>query len=322
MGSFLKNVVLGRSSISVTELCFGTLTMSRLQADLDPRETIPVFRKALDLGINFFDTAHRYTTYDHVRLGLGKDIRNVVLASKTDAAEITEAREQIDLCFRSLGRDMIDIYLLHNVESEEELTLRRPVLDYLLKLREQGRIRAVGISTHKIAGNLAAARHADQLDILFPIINCKGIGITDGTLDDAIQSIARAHGTGIGIYAMKPLGGGHLRRQAKEAIDWLRNNPAIDAIAIGMKSADEVEVNATLFADGKLPIDIDKIKKIADVDRKTFVNFMCKRCGACAEHCDQAAITMGEKKAEIDPSKCILCGYCARHCPQFAIRVI
>ncbi len=320
--NFLKKVTLGRSGIEVTEFCFGTLTMSRIQADLSPESMVPVFRRSLELGVNFFDTAHRYSTYDHVRLGLGKEINNVVIASKTDARDLTEAKKQVDACFRDLNRDMIDIFLLHQVDSEEELLLRRPVLDYLLELKRQGRIRAVGLSSHRIAGNLAAVKHAGELDILFPVINQKGLGIIDGSLQDGLRTIRQAKDAGLGVYAMKPLAGGHLRRDVPTAINFLRQNDAIDAIAVGVKAVEEVEVNVAVFSDGKFPLDRQKAKRITAADRRTIVNFLCKHCGACLEHCDQHAITLGEKKAEIDQEKCILCGYCAPHCPQFAIRVV
>jgi len=320
--NFLNKVHLGRGGIEVTELCFGTLTMSRLQANLSPEAMVPVFQKALELGINFYDLAHRYGTYEHAKMGLGKQIDQVVLASKTDAKTLTDAQEQVELCFKTLGRDMIDIFLMHQVESEADFQLRRPVFDYLLKLKGQGKIRAVGLSSHRISGNEAAIRHADEVDILFPVINMKGLGIIDGSLEEGLASIDRAKAAGLGIYAMKPLGGGHLRRQAPEAIDWLRKNPSIDAVAIGMKAVDEVRVNAGLFSDGKLPVDEAMAKKIGSADRKTIVNFLCKRCGACIKHCDQGALWLDDQKAQVDGSKCILCGYCASHCPQFAIRVV
>ena len=322
MSVFDKKIALGHRGVLVSELCFGTLTMSRLQADLSPKSMVPVFRRALEMGINFFDTAHRYGTYEHVRLGLGDKINDVVITSKTDARTLAEAREQVELCFRSLGREMIDIFLLHQVEDEADLATRRPALDYLLKLREQGRVRSVGISSHKISGNLTAVNHADELDILYPVINMKGLGIIDGTLAQSLASLKRAKAAGLGTYAMKPLGGGHLRKNAKEAIDFLRDSDCVDVISIGMKSTAEVEVNTAFFADGELPVDEEKIRSVVAEDRRVMVNFLCKKCEACVEHCDQDAISLGERKAEIDAEKCIMCGYCAAHCPEFAIRVV
>jgi predicted aldo/keto reductase-like oxidoreductase len=315
-------VTLGRKGIKVTELCFGTLTMSAIQANLAPELMVPVFKRALDLGINFFDTAHRYVTYQHLHQGLGRQINDVVIASKTSAKTLEQGREEIEQCFRDLGRDMIDIILLHQVENEVDFEQRRPVFDYLLKLQSQGKIRSVGLSAHRISGNEVAIRHADEMDILFPVINQQGLGIIDGSVEQAMESLHRAKAVGLGIYAMKPLGGGHLRKNPIQAIEFLRKSQVIDAIAIGMKSVDEVEINVAIFSNGKIPLDQKKLESLGTKDRQTIVNFLCKRCGKCIKYCDQGALSLGEKKAEVNLEKCILCGYCASHCPQFAIRVI
>ncbi len=319
---YLKEVVLGKSGIKVSELCLGTLLIGKLQANLAPEQTIPLFQKAIEMGINFYDTAHRYGTYEHMRLGLGNKIGDVIIASKTDAKDKSTAKEEIEYCFKSLGRDMIDIYLLHQVPSREDFDRRRDVLDYLLSLKLKGRIRAVGLSSHTVEGNLIAYENSDVIDILFPILNKSGLGIVKGTLEEAIESIRLARSKNIGIYVMKPLAGGHLRKEAFDAIDFVRKLNIIDAIAIGMKTPEEVEVNVGIFSDGKLEIDEDKVKEIADIPRRVFINFLCKRCGRCIEECHQGAIYLTERKAEIDTSKCIMCGYCASVCPNFAIRVI
>jgi len=318
----LRRNVLGRTGIEVTELCLGTLTVSCLQADMPAGQTVPMFRRALELGINFFDTADAYHTYEHVREGLGSEIDHVVIASKTTARDMPEAQRQADRCFRCLGRDMIDVFLLHQVPSAEDFANRRAVLDYLLALKSAGRVRAVGMSTHTVEGCRLAVEHSDEIDVLFPVVNRRGLGIIDGTLDDEIPVLREAHSRGIGIYAMKPLAGGHLRNEAIDALSFVRGLDCVDSVSVGNRSVDEVELNVAIFSDGKLAVDKDRLAAIARVDRRTVVNFLCKRCGACVERCDQGAISLGEERAQIDADKCILCGYCAEVCPQFAIRVI
>lgn len=329
--SYLKKVRLGRSNIEVTELCLGTLLVGRLQADLRPEETVLLFQKALELGINFIDTAHRYGTYDHIRLGLGRNIENVIIASKTDAKDLSEAKRQVEYCFKGLDRDLIDIFLLHQVPSFSDFESRKPVLEYLLDLKSKGRIRAVGLSTHTVEGNRVAAENPDLIDILHPVLNAKGLGITDGDLKAAVESIKDAHSKGIGVYVMKPLAGGHLRRDSINAFNYLRSLDFVDAIAVGMKYPEELEVNVAIFSDGSLKIDKDKLDSIADLPRRVFVNFMCVGCGSCISACHQGAISLVEEsrsegkrgiKAVIDEKKCIMCGYCAEKCPRFAIRVV
>ena len=59
----LKHMVLGKSGLDVTELCFGTLILGHLQANLPPGEGAIAVRRALELGVNFIDTAKGYKTY-------------------------------------------------------------------------------------------------------------------------------------------------------------------------------------------------------------------------------------------------------------------
>ena len=59
----LKKSRLGRTGIEVTELCFGTLILGHLQADLTPEDGAKAVRKGLERGINFIDTAKGYKTY-------------------------------------------------------------------------------------------------------------------------------------------------------------------------------------------------------------------------------------------------------------------
>jgi len=54
---------LGRTGIGVTELCFGTLILGALQSNLKPEEGAKAIRRALELGINFIDTAKTYKTH-------------------------------------------------------------------------------------------------------------------------------------------------------------------------------------------------------------------------------------------------------------------
>jgi len=318
----LKTFTLGRTGIQVSELCLGTLTMSALQLDLSPEATVPIFEAALDAGITFFDTAVAYRTHGHVRRGLGRRTHEVVIATKLSAKTAEDGRRQLDGAFADLGRDFIDICLLHNVSGEEDLSNRRPVLDLVLAEKARGRVGAVGFSCHAVAGVRAAVAHSDVIEVVHPILNRRGLGIQGGTLDDQLAAVRAARARGIGVYAMKPMGGGHLRREARAAIDFVRGLECVDAVAVGMKSPDEVRLNAALFSDGAVPVDEARLAEIASADRRVFVNFMCRRCGQCVKTCDQQAMRLGERKAEADPEKCILCGYCAEHCPVFAIRVI
>ncbi len=74
---------LGNTGVEVSEFSSGSLILGWLQADLTPEEGAPAIEKALELGVNFFDTAQSYRTEEHLRVGLGTRSADVVIASKT-----------------------------------------------------------------------------------------------------------------------------------------------------------------------------------------------------------------------------------------------
>ena len=169
-----------------------------------------------------------------------------------------------------------------------------------------------------------------EIDVIFPVINQKGLGITDGSIDDMIEVCRQAHARGMGIMAMKPLGGGHLRKSPKEAFDFIQRLGIVDSICVGMKSSPEVECNVSLI-EGR-DVSKDTLAQLDTIPRRfNVVNRFCKGCGTCLEACAQGALSIDVSKANLDEGKkgqavidqgsCILCGYCAEACPEFAIRV-
>jgi predicted aldo/keto reductase-like oxidoreductase/NAD-dependent dihydropyrimidine dehydrogenase PreA subunit len=319
----IRRTILGSTGIDVTELCFGTLTLGKLQADLTPEAGALAIRRALELGVNFIDTAKGYKTYAHTRLGI-EGFSDVIIASKSPVAGAAEMREDVETCLRETGRETIDIFHLHLIRSRDDLAKREGALDTLVKCREAGMIRAVGLSAHGPAGVLAALDCPD-IDVVFPLINRKGLGIIeDGGLDAMIDAVGRVHATGRGLYAMKPLGGGHLIDDIPSAIDYVRKLGFFHSISVGLKTVEETEIMAGVFAGeaGAIERALVMGKERAKKKRLIVYDFLCERCGACVDACAQKAMSLGHTIAEVDPDCCILCGYCAAACPKFAIRVI
>ena len=320
---------LGDTKIEVTELAFGTLILGRLQADLTPEQSVPTITRAVEMGINFFDTAQSYGTQAHLRMGLGGSINDVIIATKTHARTREDVRLAFEESLRELGRDYIDLYLLHLVDSEEDIAGRREALDYILELKERGLVKATGASVHRVEGARAVTGEPD-LDILFPVINAHGLGIPDGTAEEMIEVSRAAKAAGKGIYVMKPLAGGHLRQAPKAAFQFVRDLGVADSICVGMKSEHEVEMNVRLMEGREISSEI--LAHIETITRSLRIYDRCEGCGACVEACDQEALsldlsqadeTIGKKgQAVVDQDKCILCGYCAEVCPNFTIRVV
>ena len=310
---------LGRTGLNVSRLCFGGLTIGPLQSNRPLAEGTAIIRAALDKGVNFIDTAELYGTYPYIRAAIRDNRHNVIVASKSYAYTYEAMRSSVETACREIGRDYIDIFLLHEQSSRLTLKGHAAALAYLGDAKRQGLIRAIGVSTHTIDVVRAAAL-IEEIDVIHPLINLKGIGITDGTAGEMLAAIQFAVDCGKGIYAMKALGGGHLNAIAAEAFSWILAQPGITSIAVGMQSVAEVKLNAALFA-GEIP-DRQLWDKVTAVPRRLLVEDWCAGCGQCARHCPMGAIAVIDGKAAADYARCVLCGFCGAYCPEFCLKII
>lgn len=306
------------AGIDVSQLCFGTLTMSPMQKNLPPKEGAGLILYAAESGVNFLDTADLYDNYEHIAFAL-REKPDLVIATKSYAYDEATAEKGLGRALKELGRDYVDFYLLHEQESEHTLRGHEKALEYLWKQKQAGKVRAVGVSTHYVRCVRAAADNP-YIEVIHPLINMDGIGIVDGGADDMKDAIAYAAGKGVGIYAMKALGGGHLLRDPKTAIDYVRGLDGIQSLAIGMQSRDEIDCNVALVNGEEPPA--GSIERAAAQKRELLIDYWCRGCGACEARCPAGAITVTDGKARVSPDKCLFCGYCAKVCPEFCIKVI
>lgn len=309
---------LGNTGLTVSRLCFGTLTMSPLQRDLKPEDGAKLLIHAYEKGVRFLDTADLYANYDHIRMALS-EAPDYVISTKAYCWDEPTARAALERAYRGLGRDYVHLFMLHEQESLYTLRGHEEALNYLEKQRQAGHIGAVGVSTHYVAC-VRAARRFPCIRVIHPLINQAGIGIQDGMREDMEQAIREARDCGIGIFAMKPLGGGHLMGSNAQALRYLIDAPWADSIAVGMQSIREIDANVALFEDAQN--ETDGMADLRRRERQIMVHDYCEGCGRCAERCRQKAIAIVDGRARVDTSKCVFCGYCARVCPQFCIKVI
>lgn len=341
----------------VTRIAMGSLTVSAMQANLPPDEAAAVLAYAFDSGINFVDTAQYYENYPLLRAAF-RECRNpeaVMLSTKTYAWSRELAAEAVEEARKATDRDVIDLFMLHEQESYDTLRGHRDALDYLFECREKGIIRAVGASTHHVAlvhGLMKLTDDGYTPDVCHPLYNKAGIGIADGNESDMAAALTLAHERGIGIFAMKALGGGHLCTSAEDALRYVLDKPFIDAAAVGMQSFEEVDANIRFLTTGAFSDD-DKVR-LAGKHRSLHVEEYCEGCGACVRRCGEGALhlevvsdteqaaaydfsaafltgeNMSFSSAEDEPKKlravpddkkCVRCGYCTRVCPVFALKV-
>ena len=153
----MQYIQLGNSGIEVSRLCLGCMSFgdpaSRMHAwTLDPDRSEAVIRHALDLGINFFDTANTYSAGTSEEY-LGRAIKNnvardrVVLASKVyfNEGHLSKAAidREIDGTLRRLGTDYLDLYIIHRFDYGTPV---EETMEALHGLVRAGKVRALGAS--------------------------------------------------------------------------------------------------------------------------------------------------------------------------------
>ena len=314
----MEKRLLGSTGIAVSRAGFGVLPMGPSQLALPVEEGAAILRYALERGLNFIDTAQYYRTYPYIRKALeGGAFPDAVLCSKSLCGDYNGMTEAIREAREEMGRPA-DIFLMHEVRSGQ-LEERQGAWQALVDAKAQGLVRAIGLSTHHVDVCAAAADMA-ELDVVFPLINCAGLGIRKGSefasREEMLAAIEACHSAGKGVFSMKAFGGGSLTARYQEALDYVFSQPAIDSVMIGFGKKSDVD-DLLRWMDGTMPPDYnpDISKKRVHINHED-----CEGCGSCKAACPAGAIYWGENGlAEVDQAKCLTCGYCSPVCPVRAV---
>ncbi|HEY5537633.1 MAG TPA: aldo/keto reductase [Acetobacterium sp.] len=314
----MKMNALGNTGIVVSRMCFGSLTIGPLQKNKTLTESREIIAAAIDLGVDFFDTADLYNNYDHLRSAI-KIKRDVIISTKSYDYTADGVEKRLHRALKELGRDYVDLYLLHEQESRKTIEGHWEAIEALIGLKEAGKVRAIGISTHRVEGVRDTATFS-ELDVIHPLINLTGIGIQDGSAEEMEVAIHEAKLAGKGLYGMKPLGGGNLLSQKQACFDYVLGLKDLDAIAIGVQSVNEVLYNVKQF--NAEPISEALESAVSGAPKSLQISEWCIGCGECVRHCKQEALSLREGKAVLNKKKCVLCCYCGAYCKEFCIKVI
>ncbi|MDQ7821691.1 MAG: aldo/keto reductase [Candidatus Eremiobacteraeota bacterium] len=314
----MKYHPLGKTGLEVSFLSLGTLTLGPLQADLSPPSSRQLLLKARSLGVNLFDTAELYGTYRHIGEAFPRHDSQVLVSSRSYAATAGEMEQSLRRALEETGRPSIELFMVHQQESEHTLRGHYQALRYLAGAKRRGLVKAVGISTHHVAAAAAALLY-EEIEVVFAILNHRGLGIQDGTAQDMRGALEALHGEGKGIMVMKALGGGHFYREAEMAFRFLRELPFVATVTVGARDENELLMDYLLLHGMEVPQEL--ARTIGERERRLHVED-CQRCGACVERCPNKALSLGEEGAELDAGRCLLCGYCAAACPEFCIKVL
>jgi aryl-alcohol dehydrogenase-like predicted oxidoreductase len=314
----LEKRVLGNTNLEVTRLCFGGLTIGPTQVNLSVDDGAELVCYAINSGINFIDTAELYGTYDHIREGIKKSQKfDTIVATKSYAFDKLGAEKSFELARKKLDRDVIDIFLMHEQESIHTLNGHKEAYEFYQNKKAQGKIKAVGISTHMVAG-VKGALEFGNIDVIHPLFNYMGWGISDGNIEDMCHYINLCYKAGIGIYGMKIFGGGNLIKNSELALNFGLEQASLSSIAIGMHKKAEIDANISFFNTRSFG---DK-KELSKINRHLHIEDWCSLCQKCIKRCKNNALTISNGKLRVDEQKCVLCSYCSTACDNMCIKVL
>nr|WP_300092256.1 aldo/keto reductase [Sedimentibacter sp.] len=305
---------------NVSKLCYGTLSLSDLQNNNTVENKVRLLNYAYDKGINFFDTAELYDNYNILKQFIkDKDRVKLNIATKSYAYDRKTAEYSVNKALEEMNTEYLDVFMLHEQDNGNNFLGHYQAVERLMEYKQQGIIKHFGISTHRVE----AVRDSimfKEIEFVFPLLNMRGIGISDGTIDDMLQAAKKAKENNKFIMAMKIYGGGHLINEASEAFRFANDLSFVDSIAVGMSTVEEIDANIAYLENNELNINIKN--KIRNQKRTLVVEEWCIGCGKCAKKCRQNALEIIDGKCVVDMNKCVLCSYCAGECTDFYIKIV
>lgn len=228
------------AGIPVSQVCFGTEHINRSVPEYGGDILVDAARLH---GVFFWDTDNAYGSHTQVAAALKKVQREqVTLCSKTYGRTAEEAAYDLSRTLRELETPYLDICLLHEVAAGK-LEEKLPALQVLLSAKAQGKVRAVGLSTH-CAPVISAAAELPGIEIVCAPFNREGSRIEEGTLPDMEAALRKAHSLGKGVYVIKVLGKGELTYDVRGALEWaMARHEFIDVYNLGVANLSELRQN-------------------------------------------------------------------------------
>ena len=318
---------------------------------------------AMEQGINYYDTAWGYHG-GHSESVLGRALKKYprdtfYLATKFpgyDLSNMGKVEEIFEKQLEKCGVEYFDFYLFHNVcemNIEQYLDRQYGIFEYLMKQKENGRIRHLGFSAH---GSVAVMRrfleaYGEHMEFCQIQLN-----FLDWTFQNARGKVKLLEEYHIPVWVMEPLRGGKLASLPEEhenpltalrpdekipawAFRFLQAVPGVTMVLSGMSNIDQLKENVHTFAEDK-PLNEKEMTALLAVaermlKRKTLP---CTACHYCVDHCPQklnipwlvelynehcfteggfiAPMALMSLPEDKQPGACLGCQSCEAVCPQ------
>ena len=202
----MSNVTLGRTGLTVQKNGFGALPIQRISRD----EAARLLQKALDGGMNFFDTARAYSdSEEKIGYALADRRDRFVLATKTAAKTAEEFWTDLHTSLNNLRTDHVDLLQFHNPSFCPRPGDGSGLYEAMLQAREEGKIRFISITNHRLAVAREAVESGLYDTLQFPF----NYLATPEEID--LTQLCRERN--VGFIAMKALSGGLITSSAGRA---------------------------------------------------------------------------------------------------------
>ncbi|MBN2477366.1 MAG: aldo/keto reductase [Pirellulales bacterium] len=204
-GGELPQSVLGKTGLRVTRMTLGTAPAG-IAKTISPQGVAEIVNEALDLGVTCVDTSPKYGNAEEgVGLALGRRRKEIVLATKIWADDVPDAEQKLAESLATLKTDYVDLLYFHHLGDRDVEKARRAdgVFTWLLKQKQAGKCRFVGLSGHNLPGRFAPFLETGEVDVILVCLNFVDRHTYD--FEEQVLPLARKHN--VGVVAMKVFGG-------------------------------------------------------------------------------------------------------------------
>jgi predicted aldo/keto reductase-like oxidoreductase len=322
---------LGKTGLKVTGVGFGIGFVP------DPE----LVTRALDMGINYYDTSRVYGDSEKIFGGIikGRQRDRIIIATKSPSRKKDAILKDLDTSLKELGTDYVDIWHLHARDNPAQIP--DEAIEGLEEGKKSGNARFVGFSCHDPNNMADFVIKSGKFDVIQTTYSF-AIG---GIYRD--QAIKKLHEAGIGIIAMKvvvALTGLNLKSLENPiptkgegplaGIKWVLQNPAIGTTVPHMKTLAELEMNFRAMTEPYTPKDEKLLYVLNEQIRPDY----CRMCYQCRGQCPkglpvtdmlrflayhdfcgnyhQAAVSFRDLAREVRDVRCGDCSECAVRCPN------
>ena len=262
----MEKIRLGRSELMVSRTAFGALPIQRISK----ADAVKLVRRAVENGINYFDTANNYSDSEE-KLGEAlQGIRqDVVISTKSASTDKKTVLEHIETSLRRLQTDYIDLFQFHNPAVLPDINDPNGAFAAALEMKEKGYVRHIGITNHRPPVAMEAIASGNFETMQFPFCYLSS---------DVEINIAKAcKEADMGFIAMKGLSGG-LLNNAEACYAFMRQYPNVVPIW-GIQH--EWELDQWLELDKRNPGMTEELQAVIDKDRAELAGNFCRGCGYC-----------------------------------------